>query len=454
MKLLLLIGTICSFLQLQAQNVGIGTNNPQQKLHVAGNLRVEAIAGANGIMRYNANGDLVALPMSGDTNQVLRGDGGWGQLNGTIPEGTLVATTEYNNTNLLSRGFRFFGYIPGVTTFNTAPVFALANNWHQTYVEGEPEGFDPPSSFDANNIYFWVDSVMYVFAENQFHVYNPVTDTWRSGPANPTAFRASSGCKMVYTGSELIVWGGNFTSTTNNGFRYNPATEAWTAIPALGQPAARSQFGMQLINNRLVVWGGLSSGGARLNDGAVLNLATNTWSNTNAAGAPSARNNFSTVTNTLQNTMIVWGGSTAGGLVNDGASYNPVTNSWSAITNVNAPVARSGHTAIWSGTEMIVYGGNGTTADLAYMNTGARYNPATNTWTNTSTTGAPRLQSHGAIWTGSRMLISGGSDNYLGQVGRPFSGNSYTYDPVANTWQSAGFMVVLKALYGDRKSVV
>jgi hypothetical protein len=43
--------------------------------------------------------------------------------------------------------------------------------------------------------------------------------------------------------------------------------------------------------------------------------------------------------------------------LNTGGRYNPATDSWTAITINNAPSARFFHTAVWSGNEMIVWGG-------------------------------------------------------------------------------------------------
>ena len=85
--------------------------------------------------------------------------------------------------------------------------------------------------------------------------------------------------------------------------------------------------------------------------------------------------------------MIVWGGSGDSGISNTGGRYNPSTDSWTATSTTNAPDARYYHTAIWSGSEMIVWGGvaNGSN----FLNTGGRYNPSTDSWTATSTTNAP-----------------------------------------------------------------
>lgn len=60
----------------------------------------------------------------------------------------------------------------------------------------------------------------------------------------------------------------------------------------------------------------------------------------------------------------------------DGSRYNPTTDSSSAVTNIGAPGARDYHTAVWNGTEMIVWGGQGTSA----LSDGARYNPTTDSW--------------------------------------------------------------------------
>ena len=55
--------------------------------------------------------------------------------------------------------------------------------------------------------------------------------------------------------------------------------------------------------------------------------------------------------------MIVWGGVDDGDRLNTGGRYNPSTDSWTATSTTNAPSARTYHTAVWTGSEMIVWGG-------------------------------------------------------------------------------------------------
>src|SRR5437870_9622812 len=82
--------------------------------------------------------------------------------------------------------------------------------------------------------------------------------------------------------------------------------------------------------------------------------------------------------------MIVWSGYNGSDL-NTGGRYNPGTDSWTATSTTSAPAARDQHTAVWTGSEMIVWGGEGSGG---FLNTGGRYNPATASWTATTTTSA------------------------------------------------------------------
>jgi hypothetical protein len=78
----------------------------------------------------------------------------------------------------------------------------------------------------------------------------------------------------------------------------------------------------------------------------------------------------------------------------------------------HAPQGRNDHTAVWTGTEVIVWGGYGN----AFLNSGGRYDPLTDTWTATRDIGAPEPRySHTAVWTGTEMIVWGGY-NYQGDI--------------------------------------
>jgi N-acetylneuraminic acid mutarotase len=109
-----------------------------------------------------------------------------------------------------------------------------------------------------------------------------------------------------------------------------------------------------------------------------------------------------------------------------GGKYDPFTDEWSSMPAGGG--ARYLHTAVWTGTEMIIFGGSD--GNGAPLDTGGRYNPATDTWVPLPTENAPSPRlGHSAIWTGRRMLVWGGEDG---------SGNMRTtgrlYDPVTDRW--------------------
>jgi hypothetical protein len=129
--------------------------------------------------------------------------------------------------------------------------------------------------------------------------------------------------------------------------------------------------------------------------------------------------------------VFVWGGNDqSGNELNTGAIYDPDTDTWTAVgTGGSPPSARILATAVWTGSVMVVWGGGDENEDNDY-NTGGRYDPVTNTWSTMSTVGA--LTARRAVygyWTGSRVLFYSGFD----RNGTPLSGASL-YDPVNDTW--------------------
>ena len=80
--------------------------------------------------------------------------------------------------------------------------------------------------------------------------------------------------------------------------------------------------------------------------------------------------------------------------------------SWKAIL-VSPAAPRERFTAVWTGEEMIVWGGDNRLDDG--LNSGGRYRPATDTWLGTDGLGAPSARwDHTAVWTGSEMIVWGG----------------------------------------------
>jgi N-acetylneuraminic acid mutarotase len=261
--------------------------------------------------------------------------------------------------------------------------------------------------------------------------YNPSTDNWTatsitSAPSDREVHTA------LWTGSEMIVWGGaNDPSYFNTGGRYDPGTDNWTATSTTDAPSGRELHTAVWSGSEMIVWGGFDTSITNVNTGGRYNPNTDSWTATSTTNAPTGRSDHTAVWSGSE--MIVWGGQDSNPTYfNTGGRYNPGTDSWTAISITNAPSVRANHTAVWSGSEMIVWGGQA--CGNCSLNTGGRYDPGTDNWTATSTTDAPsRRETHAAVWSGSEMIVWGGFDypSYFNTGGR------YCAQPSAPIVQSA-----------------
>ncbi len=262
--------------------------------------------------------------------------------------------------------------------------------------------------------------------------YSPSTDTWLATSVGPNVPQQRDSHTAVWTGGEMIVWGGQLPPSdtyTNTGGRYNPSTDAWTPTSvAANVSVARHDHAAVWTGAEMIVWGGRTftqSGWAYLNSGGRYNPTTDAWVATSQTGSVPIARRLPTAVWTGSE-MIAWGGyGTGAPATNTGGRYNPSTDSWAATsTGANVPSPRLQHTAVWTGTEMIVWGG-AAVEDSTPNNTGGRYKPATDSWLPTSTgANVPSERfGHNAVWTGTEMLVWGGG---------PTSGGRYS--PATDSW--------------------
>jgi hypothetical protein len=234
--------------------------------------------------------------------------------------------------------------------------------------------------------------------------YDPYSDTWaaitpRVEPERPV-FDAA-----VWTGSEVVAWGRTYEPWA----RFDPIADLWQPTSTTGAPLSsyrwrRLAFGVVWTDIELILWGGLTRTN-RHNTGARYNPVTDSWVDTSTTDAPMARDGHSMVWAEEIGLMLVWGdrwGSTVGEVLNDGGRYDPATDSWTPITTQNAPTGGRNHSAVWTGTEIIVWGGA--------TQPGGRYNPSTDTWVSMSSTDEPTtaddpFRGPGMVWTGTEVIV-------------------------------------------------
>ena len=315
-------------------------------------------------------------------------------------------------------------YLPEIASSPVAdPAGACVDNWITTSTTGAPDQ-------RAIHTAVWTGTEMIVWGGiNGSGIlktgarYNPSTDSWVAISTN-NAPSARWGHTAVWTGTEMIIWGGGSnTSILKTGGRYNPSTDSWVATTTTGAPFARRVHTAVWTGTEMIVWGGFGAHGDE-NTGRRYSPSTDRWVAMTTTGAPTGRSGHRAVWTGTE--MIVWGGATdtEPNGVNTGGRYNPTTNSWVATTTNNAPDARFLHTAVWTGTEMIIWGGYDNSPPT--KNSGGRYNPTTNSWVATTTNNAPEGRFyHTAVWTGTEMIVWGGF-GFLNTGGR--------YDPSTDSW--------------------
>jgi N-acetylneuraminic acid mutarotase len=294
---------------------------------------------------------------------------------------------------------------PTASPMPTPPC--IDDTWIATTTVNAPEARETHTAvWTGSEMIIWGGGNLNPGGLNTGGRYNPALDTWTAtSTTNAPEGRGSQ--STVWTGSELIIWGGfDGTDLLNTGGRYNPITDTWTGVTTDNAPVARAQHSAVWTGSEMIIWGGLGCGNnCNLNTGGRYNPSTDSWTTTSTVNAPEAR--WEHTAEWTGSEMIVWGGSDDMNALHTGGRYDPSTDSWTPTGLVNVAPGRVHNTAVWTGSEMIVWGGVDET--FHDCNTGGRYNPTTDSWVATSLNNAPSSRdSHSAVWTGAEMIVWGG----------------------------------------------
>jgi N-acetylneuraminic acid mutarotase len=189
----------------------------------------------------------------------------------------------------------------------------------------------------------------------------------------------------------------------------------------------------------MIIWGGHTfrtdpgqpARSEYFGDGASYNPRTDIWRPVRFEGALAPRTEHRAVWTGEE--MIIWGGRDAehSAGVTTGARYNPRTDSWRSIAPAPGYTSPLYASMVWTGAEAIVWGGFPLDFQRSEAGRGARWDPETDTWTEVTTEGAP-LQRNGQItlWTGVHMITWGGSNRNVSGEQR----DGGRYDPLSDTW--------------------
>lgn len=279
--------------------------------------------------------------------------------------------------------------------------------------------------------------------------YDPRQDSWRN-IAVPQALGARHDISAVWTGKEVFLWGGfrrNGSSTEwiYSGGLLNIESGAFHAVSAPDFWSPRSSTWewdprQTLIwtGDKAIVWGGIDN---KTNEplGAIFNAEKASWSRMNVASewAPERLAGHSAIWTGSK--MVIWGGyngtsDSARNITNMGGIYDPSDNSWVPTVTSGAPKARAGHQAVWTGSRMVIISGGGVSAPIDLRSTGGQYDIEKGTWTTFTNELMVERNGHRAAWNGEEILLVGGTSTRL----RTFFGEVFGYNPQTNRWRILG----------------
>ena len=216
---------------------------------------------------------------------------------------------------------------------------------------------------------------------------------WRKLPAAP--LRSRHGAGAVWTGREMIVWGGawragNASIWLDDGAAYDPAGDRWRRI-ASSPLEPRSDAVIAWTGNAVLIWGGQKQG---------------------------SETGF-------------------GDEWDDGALYDPAKDRWKPMADW--PLShRYGARAVWTGTRLVVWGGASAEAgqDPPPLADGAAYDPGADKWTKMPAGPlAGRIDPLGAARGNDALLAWGPGPAQNGQ--RAALSDSAVYDPAERRWTPA-----------------
>jgi hypothetical protein len=186
----------------------------------------------------------------------------------------------------------------------------------------------------------WADDELLAWSREGVHAYHPDTDAWELLTDQPGAAGDATSETGTWTGTELVLVGRNAAAT------FDPTDGTWRALPPPTPPLDRTgttaspSTGAGIVR---VQWTGTEVVAHDADTGTIhrLDLASGTWQASPANGLVARQATRSALW--AGDRFVVWGGpvhttdansSMLTGYAQDGATWDPNTDSWSPIADL------------------------------------------------------------------------------------------------------------------------
>jgi hypothetical protein len=275
----------------------------------------------------------------------------------------------------------------------------------------------------------WTGKQMIVWRglDQKAAAYTYATDTWQELDAGPLSQRRSFA--VTWTGREMIVYGGNevggptpeeperSTLAVDDGAAYDPVTGTWRRIAPSGVP--RSLPFVAWDGKELLAVGGSDGGRGGKASALAYDPAADRW---RELAAPP----FHTPTSMVWTGRLLVAVSRPSGQVDTRGpvhTYDPVADRWAEVTDPPAvpktkysrgdPTLAAWYqpTLVWDGQEVLVFGSMMEGHEEHNQLAGFAWSPTTKRWRTLPASGLSSRSGPSAVWTGSELLLWGGSSS-------------------------------------------
>jgi N-acetylneuraminic acid mutarotase len=249
------------------------------------------------------------------------------------------------------------------------------------------------------------------------------------------AFDSAHGLAVLYLGSTTAF------EPIAQTWLFDPATDSWEQASGPGAPTGLigPSMAYDSESGRIVLFGGLDVGTFELRDETWLyDVEVDRWSPVETTPSPPGRNFAAFAYDAASDAMVLFGGDTFEGPLDDTWSFDTDTQTWTEIDTDPSPPARAyAGAASVTGGEVVLFGGvNELPGREAVYGDTWIFDTAAQTWTEIAPSRSPRPRGfHGTTGDaeGGVVVIFGG-----GRSRERVGDQTWTFDVASRTWARVG----------------